>query len=109
MAGSGNFTVYVPGFSPDHCHSNSMICDGKWHHLAMILEIDHIRLFVDGQPVADQVHHRTDMKTLPGDLALATLVDQQIGCTGLLDEVRISRGVRSIASISEKTFIVDDT
>lgn len=109
MAGSGNFTVYVPGFAPDHCHSKSMICDGKWHHLAMILEAERIRLFVDGQSVADQVHHRTEMKSVPGGLALGSLVDQQIGWTGLLDEVRISRGVRSFASFSEKAFVVDES
>ncbi len=109
MAGSGNFTVYVPGFTPDHCHSNSMICDGKWHHVAMVLEIDRIRLFVDGQQVANQAHHRTEMKPVSGGLALASLVDQPFGCTGLLDEVRISRGVRSFAAFSERAFVVDES
>lgn len=109
MAGSGTFTVYTPGYTPDHCHSKAMICDGQWHHVAMILEADRIRLFVDGQQVANQTHQRNEMKPVPGDLALASLVDQQIGCTGLLDEVRISRGARSISAVPHQAFEPDET
>lgn len=89
MPGSGIFTAYTPGFAPDHCHTNTSICDGKWHHVAMVLEIDRIRLFVDGTLAADQAIVRTELKSNPGNLALGSLIDQQIGCTGLIDEVRI--------------------
>ena len=91
MAGTGNFTVYTPGFTPDHCHSTAMICDGRWHHVGMVLEPNRIRLYVDGQPVANQAIQRTEMKTVPGDLAIASLVDKSMGYTGLIDEVRISK------------------
>lgn len=109
MAGTGKLTAYVPGFAPDHCHSEAMICDGKWHQLAMILEPERVRLLVDGKTVADQPHKRTELKSVPGDLAIGSLVDQQIGCPGLIDEVRISKGVRSFASISERAFLTDDS
>ena len=69
-AGTGMFTVYTPGFIPDHCHSKSMICDGKWHHVAMVLEATRIRLFVDGQPVADLAIERTKLPSVAGDLAI---------------------------------------
>ena len=87
MAGTGNFTVYTPGFTPDHCHSTAMICDGRWHHVGMVQEPNRIRLYVDGQPVANQAIQRTEMKSVPGDLAIASLVDKAAGYTGLIDEV----------------------
>lgn len=96
MAGSGTLTAYCPGFSPDHCRSSAMICDSQWHHVAMILEPARIRLFLDGKCVADQAHKRTALASVAGPLGLATLVDRAIGCTGLVDEVRLSRGVREI-------------
>jgi sugar phosphate isomerase/epimerase/cytochrome c2 len=109
MAGTGNLTAYVPGFAPDHCNSNAMICDGQWHHVAMIVEPARIRLYLDGKQVADQLHKRTDKATEPGGLALASLVDRVIGCSGLIDEVRISKGVRQIISIPDKPFAVDES
>lgn len=109
MAGDGNFTVYTPGFTPDHCRSNAMICDGQWHYVAMILEPERVRLFVDGRQATDQACRRTTMESVPGHLALAGLVDKQIGCTGLVDEVRISREVRSIASIPNAPFSIDES
>jgi sugar phosphate isomerase/epimerase len=108
MAGSGYFTVYLPGFAPDHCRSDAMICDDKWHHVAMVLEPDRVRLFVDGKPVADQKQQRTAQATVPGDVGLATLVDRVIGCTGLVDEVRISKGVRDITAAPDKPFAPDE-
>lgn len=109
MAGTGHFTVYLPGFAPDHCNSTAMICDNAWHHVAMILEPDRIRLMVDGKQVADQQHKRTDKGSQAGGLALASLVDRGIGCTGLVDEVRISKGVRQMSAAPDKPFVPDDT
>lgn len=109
MAGNGHFTAYVPGFAPDHCNSSAMICDNQWHHVAMVLELERIRLYVDGKQVADQPHKRSERATEPGGLALGSLVDRVIGCTGLIDEIRICKGVRAITSIPDKPFVTDDT
>lgn len=109
MAGTGQLTAYVPGFSPDHCRSTAMICDNQWHHIVMILEPQRIRLLVDGKIVADQAHQRTNRPSEAGGLALASLVDRAIGCSGQIDEVRISSGVRSIDAIPDKPFVADET
>ncbi|HEY4263238.1 MAG TPA: DUF6797 domain-containing protein, partial [Schlesneria sp.] len=109
MAGNGNVTAYVPGFAPDHCNSNAMICDGQWHHVAIIVEPARIRLYVDGKQAADQIHKRTDKATEPGGLALASLVDRAIGCSGLIDEVRISKGIRPVTSIPDRPYVIDDS
>ncbi|HEX5103530.1 MAG TPA: TIM barrel protein, partial [Pirellulaceae bacterium] len=54
MAGDGTFTAFLPGRDPDHVRSSVNIADGQPHDLAMILEKDRVRLFVDGNQVADQ-------------------------------------------------------
>ncbi len=105
----GAFTVYLPGFAPDHCRSDALLGDGKWHHVAMVLELERVRLFVDGQPVADQKHQRSSQATVPGALGLATLIDRAIGCTGLVDEVRLSKGIRIPTALPDKPFAPDET
>ena len=109
MAGTGNFTVYTPGFIPDHCHTTAMICNGKWHHVAMVLEPARIRLYVDGQVVADQKCQRTAMGSTAGKLSIGSLVESTIGCTGVIDEVRISRGIRSFEADPGKAFENDES
>ena len=107
-AGTGNITVYTPGMTPDHCHSTAMICNGQWHHVAMIMEPERIRLFVDGQIVANQACERNAVESVAGDLAIASLVETAAGTTGLIDEVRISRGVRSFDASPTKPYDVDE-
>lgn len=109
MAGNGHFTAYLPGFAPDHCNSSAMICDEKWHHVAMILEAERVRLYVDGKLAADQPHKRNNRATEAGGLAIASLVDRVIGCSGLVDEVRISRGARTITAVPDKPWTTDDS
>ncbi|MDP1796550.1 MAG: LamG-like jellyroll fold domain-containing protein, partial [Planctomycetaceae bacterium] len=99
MAGSGELTVYLPGYQPDHVSSKVNICDDQWHALAMIYEPTRVRLFVDGQAVADQkIERRTDRPSQPGGLAIGELVAREIGCGGLIDDVRLSKGVREITA-----------
>ena len=105
----GAFTAYLPGFAPDHCRSDAMLCDDKWHHVAMVLELERVRLFVDGKQVVDQKHKRSEMKSVPGELGLATLIDRGIGCSGLIDEVRISKGARVPLTSPDKPFAPDES
>jgi len=96
MTGNGRLTAYLPGMQPDHVNSEVDIVDDQWHHLAMVYEPQRVRLYVDGKPVADQAVEFQNGKTIPGPLAIGKLVDQAIGCTGLIDDVRISQSVREI-------------
>jgi putative heme-binding domain-containing protein len=92
LAGAGNFTAYLPGREPDHVHSSVNIADGQPHDLAMILEMDRVRLFVDGKSVADQAVKMRDSKTVPGSLAFGRLVEGQFFSEGAIEFVRISHG-----------------
>ncbi|MDQ1256770.1 MAG: hypothetical protein QG656_1370, partial [Candidatus Hydrogenedentes bacterium] len=99
VAGSGALGVTLPGHVPAEVRSERAIADGAWHHLALILEPARVRLCVDGREVATQALVRDAKKERrPGWLVLGGgAIDlPQAKCDGLIDEVRISRGVRII-------------
>jgi type 1 glutamine amidotransferase/cytochrome c2 len=108
MAGSGVFTVYLPGMTPDHVSSNTDITDDKWHHVAMMFEPDRIRLYVDGRKVADQAVKSGQGAPVDGGLAIGELVGREIGCQGFVDEVRIARGVREFTRVPHLPYPFDD-
>ena len=115
MPGSGHFTVYTPGLTPDHTRATIDIADGKWHFVAMQFEPNCIRLFVDGKQGADQEVKSVngafgaDLKPAQGELAFGTLVDQAIACDGVIDDVRFSSGLRAVDRVPTEAFKADDT
>ncbi|MEO1995929.1 MAG: DUF6797 domain-containing protein, partial [Planctomycetaceae bacterium] len=94
MTQTGTLTLYTPGLKPDHTPSQSMICDGKPHLIGMVYESKRVRLFVDGRQVADQALTSRGAAVVSGGLAIGRLVEGGLGCSGPVDWVRISRGVR---------------
>lgn len=74
----------------------------------MIYEAERVRLFVDGKQVADQTTKSRGGETVPGLLAFGKLASRELGCDGLVDEVRLSRGVRAIEKMPEQPFETDD-
>lgn len=108
MPGSGALTAYLPGSMPDHVNSSVKITDDKWHYLAIQYEAERVRLLVDAQVVADQPVQFKKGQTVPGPFAIGSLVDRAIGCRGLIDEARISKGIREIKSIPTTPFEADD-
>ncbi len=115
MPGSGQLTVFAPGLAPDHVRAATDIADGKWHFVAMQFEPTHIRLFVDGKQVADQEVKLKEgafgsaLKPAHEELAIGTLVDQVISCDGVIDELRISRGLRPIKEVPSEPLKADDS
>ena len=91
-AGSGFFSVYLPGRGGE-IKTNVNICDGKWHDLVASLENEMVRLYVDGKLVLEKTPQpHTKDKSIPGGLAFGQLVEGGVGCDGILDDIRISRG-----------------
>ena len=62
----------------------------------MILEESRVRLFVDGQQLADQAVKFNKGASVAGGLAFGSLAGREIGCRGLIDEVRLTAGIRQI-------------
>lgn len=109
MAGSGRLTAYLPGYQPEHVQATEAVCDGLPHSLAMILEANRVRLFVDGRLVGDQKTTKVREDSVPGGLAIGRLVEGGIGFHGEIDWVRISRGVREIPRQVPRTVARDDS
>lgn len=107
MPGSGQLTAYLPGYKPDHVRSPVDASDGKWHHVGMIFEPERVRLFVDGQQVADQAVEFQKGQTVPGGIAFGQLVGREIGCDGFIDEARLTRGVRDLSVVPDNAPAVD--
>lgn len=98
-AHSGVFSAYLPGYTPAEIKSERDITDGRWHDLAMTFDGTRVRLYVDGEQVADRQVQATGT---PGDGVAALFLGgyplQGIGCHGAMEQVRISRGLRSITA-----------
>jgi glucose dehydrogenase/sugar phosphate isomerase/epimerase len=105
-AGSGVFAVYQPGRGGEF-KSAVNICDGQWHHLAAVLEPQRVRLYVDARLALDKPATPLTGVPVPGGLAFGQLVEGSIGCDGVVDEVRLSRGVREISSVPAAPFAQD--
>jgi putative heme-binding domain-containing protein len=101
MPASGRFTAYLPGRKPDHVHSEANICDGKWHHLAMVYEAERVRLYVDSRMVADQRVAAAGGTPREGPLWLGAYLPPQLGCDGLIDEVHLRRGAHPPTAIHD--------
>lgn len=106
--GDGDFKVYLPGQGGD-VRSGINICDNTWHHLAMVLEKERVRLYVDGRQVADKALPPITSPAVPGPLAIGRTVEDGIGCDGLIDDVCISRGIRPITAAPVAALSKDET
>jgi putative heme-binding domain-containing protein len=101
MPSSGHLTVYLPGCVPDHVRTEAAICDGQPYRIAMLYEEARVRLFVDGEAVADEKVERKSVE--PGKIAeksvglgIGRLVEGNLGCDGHVEWVRISKGIRKL-------------
>lgn len=106
-AGSGVLSLYMPGRGGEFKSSRN-ICDRRWHYLSAIIESNRVRLYVDGKLVHDATAKPRSGQSAPGGLAFGRLVEGGIGCDGLIDDVRLSRGVRSIEGIPDRPLGSDD-
>jgi putative heme-binding domain-containing protein len=103
-AGSGELSLYMPGCAPAEVKSGVDVVDGQWHYLAAAFDDVQVKLFVDGKLV-----HQATIARLRSGGPIATLhfggyPPHNIGCDGLVDEVRISSTLRNIDGIPTAPF-----
>lgn len=97
-AGRGTLALFMPGRGGDY-DSKVDVCDGKWHDFLASVDEKGVVMWVDGKQVATvertfqsvPAPNRTGKSDLR--LAFGRLVEGGIGCDGILDDVRLSRGV----------------
>ena len=95
-AGSGNLALYVPGNkSKQEIVSDFGLVDGKPHYIGLTMDVDAAELFVDGVSVGKGTLDG-DRSETPGDalFAIGSLVERSLYCDGVIDELRISKGIR---------------
>ncbi len=98
-AGRGTLALYLPGRGGDF-DSKVDVCDGKWHDFMANVNDERVVLWVDGKEVLNVVRG-SSRGTAPANregtrrlqLAFGRLVEGTIGCDGIIDDVRLSRGV----------------
>jgi azurin/sugar phosphate isomerase/epimerase len=94
-AGRGTLALYMPGRGGDY-DSKVNICDGQWHNLVASVSAELVTLWVDGKMVLEKPTGKKDGLVIHAgveSIAFGRLVEGTLGCDGLIDDVRLSRGV----------------
>ena len=101
-ANRGTLALYMPGRGGDY-DSKVEVCDGKWHDFIASVDEKSVVMWVDGKQVFEKlfVARNSDSATAAArnrnselhKIAFGRLVEGGIGCDGLIDDVRIARGV----------------
>jgi azurin len=101
-AGRGTLALYMPGRGGDY-DSKVDVCDGKWHDLLASVDEKGVVIWIDGKQVFEKlfVARNSDSATAATrnrnselhQIAFGRLVEGGIGCDGIIDDVRLSRGV----------------
>jgi glucose dehydrogenase len=105
-AGSGRLSLYLPGRGDVRGSAN--VCDGKWHAFAAVIGLDSVKLYVDGAMVADAPLKAPSGTANPGQLAIGSLVERTLRCEGVIDNVRLSTGVREPAVPGDSPLKADE-
>lgn len=100
LPGSGLLTAYLPGCLPDLVQTTVNAADGKWHHIAMMLEEQRVRLFVDGVLAGEQALTRRAGESVAGPLVIGGLDTGDLGCNGEIQWARMSNSTRNIGDLS---------
>lgn len=109
-AGRGTLALYLPGRGGDY-DSQVNICDGKWHNLVASVDEKLVTLWIDGKmvfekptgPAAPLRHANVE------SIAFGRLVEGGLGCDGIIDDVRLSRGVLKARSGNAPRLRLDNT
>ncbi len=92
----GTLALYMPGFGGDY-DSGVDVCDGKWHDFVVSVDAEFVRLWIDRKMVREEAVRAAGVPNRQGTggvrLAFGQLVEGKLGCDGLIDDARISRGV----------------
>jgi azurin/sugar phosphate isomerase/epimerase len=91
-AGRGTLALFMPGRGGDF-DSKIDVCDGQWHDFLASIDDKSVILWIDGKQVFEKPVQPLKGTSKAGGIAFGSLVDHSIGCVGLIDDVRLARGV----------------
>ncbi len=96
---AGELAVYLPGYTPSLIKPEKSVALHDWRYVAMVLDGKSVALYVDGNEVVrKEVTPKASGTPIEGPLTVGHAVNQGGGtdCNGVIDELRISRGVKKI-------------
>ena len=88
----GTLALFMPGRGGDF-DSQVDVCDGQWHDFLASIDEKSVVLWIDGKQVLEKPVQPLKGTPKPGGIAFGSLVGHSLGCDGLIDDVRIARGV----------------
>ncbi len=101
MAKSGTLALYLPGRGGNF-DSKVAVCDGQWHNFLASADDKNVAIWIDGRQVSE-AERTSALAPKEGQtqkperrLAFGRLVEGSIGCDGIIDDVRITRGVMKL-------------
>jgi azurin len=107
-AGSGKFSVYLPGRGGEYV-SEVDLSDGQWHDLLVSFSDEAVTLWADGREVFSRKPPVAADGPTPDKVSIGQLVEGTIGCDGFIDDVRISRGVMKPRQVEGPRARMDNT
>ncbi len=106
--GTGALLLRVPGFRPPRLGLNASLADGRWHHVALVLQEGRARAYFDGRACQDAPLARTDRPSLPSGLGVGTAVEDRRPNPVLIDDVRISDVARDVVAAPSSALVADE-
>jgi len=91
-AGRGSLALYMPGRGGDF-DSKVDVCDGQWHDFLASIDDKSVILWIDGKQVFEKAVQPLSSTPKAGGIGFGRLAEGGIGCDGLIDDLRLSRGV----------------
>ncbi len=112
FAGSGKLSLYIPGNpSGDTLQSSVALKPGQWYWLGLVMAEKYAEIFIDGVSAGKILYDRKSSETPANTpFGIGSLVNGELNCQGLLDELRISSGIRPLSpkTLPTKPFLSDD-
>ena len=109
-AGRGSLALFMPGRGGDY-DSKVNICDGQWHNIVASVDEKLVTFWIDGKNVFEK-STGTAGAARPANaesIAFGRLVEGGIGCDGIIDDARLSRGVMKPRPVNSPRLRMDNT
>jgi len=77
------------GRSAGHLYSETVITDGQWHRIGLVLDGSHRTLYVDGVAVAEDTQPGLESSQMGLYIGVGKNYDAGTFFSGLIDDIRI--------------------
>ncbi|QDV33921.1 LamG-like jellyroll fold domain-containing protein [Tautonia plasticadhaerens] len=108
LPGTADVAFVSPALDPPLVVAGGTLGDGRWHHVAVQLGPDRVGILVDGELLADRPVASRAVPSQRSGLAVGTRIEDRSPVWALIDDVRVSAGVREIVAPPEGPLVSDD-